>query len=99
MLLLKRTSFLFLSIYVVIFGLALLRVHLRIQTTLIGYEIGRLKNREAVMLEQRSRLQVDIAKLTNKNHLQTIVDNESGEKHDPLKSLASRLSESETRSF
>lgn len=41
----------------------------RIETTMIGYEIGELKNREASLLEKRARLQMALARMTTKNHL------------------------------
>ena len=41
----------------------------RIETTMIGYEIGELKNREASLLENRARLQMTLARMTTKNHL------------------------------
>lgn len=65
----RKYRFVIFTLFLMIFGLALLRVHLRIQTTIIGYEIGRFKNYEALMMEQKSRLNVDIAKLSNKAYL------------------------------
>lgn len=53
---------------------ALARVHTRVQTTLTGYEIGRLKNDEARLLEERSNLRMQLAKLTTKKHLMLISD-------------------------
>ena len=50
------------------------RVHVRVQTTLLGYEIGRLKNDEATLLEERSLLKMQLAKLTTKKHLQLMTD-------------------------
>ena len=50
-------------------GLAVTRIHLRVQTTLIGYEIGRLKNDEGHLLEERGSLKMQLAKLTTKKHL------------------------------
>jgi len=45
------------------------RAHLRIQTTMIGYELGKLKSDEASLLEKRSHLQMELAKLTTKKEL------------------------------
>lgn len=55
--------------FVLLFSMAFLRVHLRIQTTLIGYNLGKLKAQEASLLEERSHLQMTLAQLTTKNHL------------------------------
>lgn len=55
--------------FMLIFSLAFARVHLRIQTTLIGYNLGKLKAQEASLLEERSHLQMTLAQLTTKNHL------------------------------
>ncbi|MBF0440454.1 MAG: hypothetical protein HQK54_00980 [Oligoflexales bacterium] len=49
--------------------LSFARSYMRIQTTLIGYELGKLKKIEASMLEKRSQLQMELAKLTTKSHL------------------------------
>ncbi len=64
----KANTFLFLS-FVVLFGLAFLRVHMRVQTTLIGYELGKLKQQESSLLEEKSQLQMVHAKITSKDHL------------------------------
>ena len=55
--------------FMLLIGLAVSRVHLRVQTTLIGYELGQLKNKEAELLEQSSYLKMQLAKLTTKKHL------------------------------
>ena len=44
-------------------------VHVRTQSTLIGYELGLLKKREAKLLEERSRLQTEQAVVTTKKYL------------------------------
>lgn len=51
-------------------AVALLRVHLRVKTTLTGYEIGRLKNMEGRLLAEKSELSVELARLTGKDALQ-----------------------------
>lgn len=56
-------------------GLALLatfgalRVHWRVQTTLTGYDLAKLKEEEAALLEERSSLKMQLARLTTKKHL------------------------------
>ena len=62
-----------------VFAGAFLRIHMRVQTTLIGYDIGRLKSREATLLEQKSQLQMQLAKLTSKQHLTLMAASEEDE--------------------
>lgn len=50
-------------------GLALVRVHLRVKTTLVGYDIGRLKAAEGRLLAEKSELSVELARLTGKDSL------------------------------
>lgn len=59
-------------------GLALLRIHLRVQTTLVGYELGYLKTQEARLLEERSDLKMHLAKVTTLKHLLNITDHHDG---------------------
>lgn len=61
---------------VLMIGLAVTRIHLRVQTTLIGYEIGGLKHEEANLLEERGSLKVQFAKLTTKKHLLLMTESE-----------------------
>ena len=55
---------------VLLLGLALARVHFRVVTTNVAYNLGRLKEQESSLLEQRSILQADLAKLTGKKQLE-----------------------------
>lgn len=55
-------------------SLAFGRSYVRIQTTLIGYELGDLKDKEASLLERRSHLQMELAKLTTKTHLTALAE-------------------------
>ena len=57
-------------------ALAAARVHVRVQATLVGYELGRLKAEEGRLLEARSALKMQLAKLTTKRHLQLITETE-----------------------
>ncbi len=57
------------------FFLSLARIHLRVQTTLIGYEIGQLKNEEFALLEERANKKMDLAKLTTRKHLTFVAEN------------------------
>lgn len=49
--------------------LAFFRIHSRIQITLLGYEIGRLKELEEKLLKKRSQLTMELAKITTREHL------------------------------
>lgn len=69
---------------VALIAIAVGRVHVRVQTTLMGYEIGRMKNDEAALLEERSLLKMQLAKLTTKKHLMLISEGEE-EKEAPNK--------------
>ncbi len=68
------------------FVLALGRIHVRAQTTLIGYEIGRLKSTEGKELEQRSALRMQLAKVSSQKHLNLI----SGQDRGPAEVLATK---------
>jgi hypothetical protein len=48
------------------------KVYVRIQSTLIGYKLGQLKSSEADLMEERSSLQMELSKLTSKQHLSEI---------------------------
>lgn len=52
------------------------RIHLRVQTTVIGYRIGALKESEKKLLESRSNLQMRLAKTTTKEHLNKIIESQ-----------------------
>ena len=64
-----RSSHVMVAAFALLFAGALLRVHLRVQTTLIGYEIGRIKAEESALLEKRSLLKMQLARLTTRQHL------------------------------
>jgi len=66
-------------------GIAVTRIHLRVQYTLTGYNLGQLKNQEQQLLEERSFLKMQVAKLTTKKHLQVMTKmNEKLPKSDSL---------------
>jgi hypothetical protein len=73
---------------VALISVAALRVHVRVQTTLIGYEIGRLKADEASLLEERSVLKMQLAKLTTKKHLELMTDGRDDLPQSPKGTLA-----------
>jgi hypothetical protein len=56
-------------------GLALVafgRVHFRSVTTAVAYNLGQLKTTEGRLLEERSALQGDLARLTTKKNLEQL---------------------------
>lgn len=55
--------------YIFICLLALLRVHIRVETTLIGYQVGKLKASEIELIHKKSLLTMQLAKLTTKQNL------------------------------
>ena len=61
------------TVSLVLMVLAMLRIHLRVQTTMIGYEIGHLKASEARLIETRNALKMQLAKMTTQKHLQRII--------------------------
>ena len=62
-----------LALCTLVFTLAFVRIHLRVQTTVIGYRIGALKDSETKLLETRSNLQMKLAKMTTRENLTKIV--------------------------
>ncbi len=52
-----------------LFLLAFMKSYIRTEATLIGYRLGELKGKEASLLEQRSSLRSELAKLTTKENL------------------------------
>lgn len=48
------------------------KIHFRVGTTLIGYEIGRLKMKEGELLEKKALLKMQLSQLTSKRHLELI---------------------------
>lgn len=59
---------------IALIAIAVGRVHVRVQTTLMGYEIGRLKHDESALLEERALLKMQLAKLTTKKHLMLMTE-------------------------
>ena len=67
------------AILATLFIVASLKAHLRIQTTLIGYRIGQLKQMESELLETQSTLKMELAKLSTKQHLLETVNRGKGD--------------------
>ena len=72
----------------IIFVLAFFCLHVRIQTTLVGYELGQLKKQESLLLEKRSHLQMKLAKITSRANLAIMASTTSAPK--ATASLAAR---------
>lgn len=54
---------------IIVFCGALMTAYIRVSTTMTGYAIGELKDKEFELLEEKSRLRMKIAKLTRKENL------------------------------
>lgn len=67
----KRTVAL---VLVGLFGIAFGKIHLRVRSVVVGYEIGKLKSQESELLEKRSLLRMQVAQLTSRRHLELISD-------------------------
>jgi hypothetical protein len=59
---------------------ALGRVHFRVVTTNVAYNLGRLKAQESSLLEERSVLQAELAKLTGKRTLEDLSEKKTPNK-------------------
>jgi cell division protein FtsL len=81
----RRSAATFLPIFIamIVLTMALGRIHVRAQKTLIGYEIGRLKSDESKMLEERSSLKMQLAKLTSRKHLSMMAEADQSQKNTP----------------
>ena len=53
---------------------SLLHTNIRMQKTLLGYDIGQLKSEEARLLKQRALLTMKLAKLTTRKKLEERLD-------------------------
>lgn len=53
----------------IVFVLTIAVAYIRINTTLKGYSIGELKDKESMLIQQRSVLKMQLAKLTKKDSL------------------------------
>ena len=67
-------------VFFILLTISFLRVHSRIQITLLGYEIGRMKEREAELIKTRGLLTMELSKISTKNHLLALISKSHGEK-------------------
>lgn len=58
-----------LALLISLFFLASLKSYIKIQTTIIGYQIGQKKQLESELLENQSTLKMDLARLTTRQSL------------------------------
>ena len=65
-----KISFLIYFFYAFIFLFSIFSVHQRIKTTMIGYEIGNLKQKEAQLLKRKSRLTMELSKISTREGLE-----------------------------
>ena len=66
---------------------AFARVHFRSITTGVAYDLGKLKTEEGKLLEERSALQGDLARMTTKKRLEDLAQGASIEE---LRGVAKR---------
>tara|TARA_Y100000991_G_C21859104_1_gene300107 strand:+ start:252 stop:509 length:258 start_codon:yes stop_codon:yes gene_type:complete len=64
-----RSKSLWFLLFLFSFALALCSVYIRINTTLLGYEIGKLKAKELSLIRKKSLLTMEYAKITSKENL------------------------------
>lgn len=53
------------------------RIHIRSETLRFGYELGRLKTKEAQLLEQKSSLQMELSKVSTRKVLEALIREKS----------------------
>ena len=68
----------YLALGMCIFGLSIFRIHLRLQTTLIGYEIGKIKQKEIELRDKQSELRMLHSKVSTFKHLNLMSHHEEG---------------------
>jgi hypothetical protein len=67
--LIRRPSTLYFISGVFLFTFSIFRIHLRLKTTLLGYEIGRIKQKEITLRDRQSELKMLHAKVSTLKHL------------------------------
>ena len=72
---------------ILLIGVSVTRIHLRVENTLTGYNLGKLKANEQQLLEERGFLKMQLAKLTTRQHLETMAS--SSETNKDTRKLAS----------
>lgn len=67
------------AVLVTLFALASVKAYVSIQTTVIGYKIGQLKQTESELLETQSALKMELAKISTKQNLLENVSRAKGD--------------------
>ena len=62
----------------ILFSVAFCRIYIRVQTTIIGYELAKLKDEEASLLEERGRLNMQYADLVSQKNLEQLSTKHAG---------------------
>ncbi|MFY7930155.1 MAG: hypothetical protein ACOVS5_14880 [Oligoflexus sp.] len=62
-----------------LFLLASTKAYIRIETTLLGYRIGEMKQTEAELLETQSTLKMELARITTKHNLRQLAGTKADE--------------------
>lgn len=60
---------------ILLFLVAFGRIYQRVQTTILGYELAKLKEEEARLLEERGRLNMQYADLVSQKNLEHLAKN------------------------
>ena len=75
----------------ILFSIAFCRIYIRVQTTIIGYELAKLKDDEATLLEERGRLNMQYADLVSQKNLEQLSTKKSNSKNKEKISDASKI--------
>lgn len=67
------SEFIIFVVFLGVLAISFTRVHLRIQTTLLGYDIAKMKEQEAKLIKKRSLLTAEHAKITTKEYLNSLL--------------------------
>ena len=55
-------------------SIAFIKVHIKVESTLMGYKLGELKKTELALLEEQSRLKMQLSSITSKSQLEFLSD-------------------------
>ena len=72
-----RTAVALFSVSIVLFFSSLFHITVKMQTTLIGYEIGRMKAEESDLLRKKNYLKKELADLTTRDSLEKLTNNKT----------------------
>ena len=80
----KAPGVILLPLLILIAVLSFLRVYSRVKITLLGYEIGRMREIEEQLLKKRSLLTMEYAKLTTRQSLESRARQADKKEDDPV---------------